>query len=196
MKKNRLLHLLLLLLSLTALGQNATLSRLDYVNQSANELIAKKTDTICVYETFDENKQPSHTHYIFWRSKGKTKVQKIDPDKANKITEVPMDAFWQNLFSNIELVKNEEARMYQYEETADDKKEINTIITEVGDIAQFSVFLNGDITEFWLNRFDLKESDETNNKKTVNINAEFNNSLKGKQILDQLNEITMRLEKK
>jgi len=185
----------MLLLSETTTAQH-DLSYHQNVNAFANSLIARHIDTLCVYEKYDEKKNPPLTQYIFWKENNQSYANKFDQTSSYPTVEIKCDGFWKTLFDNIVMIKNETVEPFGYIAKTNGKDVTYTTSNAATEVRQFKVFANGDITPGWYNSFDFLEEGIIKNEMRKNIYFERNTNLKGRQITNKLNDIIIEIEKK
>ena len=193
--KSNLTIIFILFVSCVFAQDKVELSRHESVNEFVQELIKNKIDTICDYEVFTEKTEAMYTQYIFWKENGKTKIKKLELEQNYPILEIPANEMWQNLLLNNDIIKNEKVESFSFTEKINGKDEVREVISEGNNFREFNFYLNSSITKFWTSSFDFQKTEKFDGKKQSNIYFEHNNNLKGKFIIDQLENIVHRLEK-
>jgi hypothetical protein len=172
-------------------SQIDSLSRHSEVNEFVKELVGKKIDTICDYETFSRKKGQIVAQYIFWKENGKTKLKKIEQGKTHEIIDTQIEEIWQYFFSNLEVMKNEEVKSFQYLEN----KEIIDVASYGEGVKEFNLFLNGYILKCWTEDSYFSKTQKIGKKIQTNINFEDNKNSKLKFVIDKLDMAIKNLEK-
>ncbi len=172
-------------------SQIDSLSRHSEVNEFIKELVEKKVDTICDYETFSRKKGQIVAQYIFWKENGKTKLKKLEEGKVNPIIDVQIEEIWEYFFSNLEAMKNEEVKSFAFME---DNETIDVAAYGEG-VKQFNLFLNGYILKCWTEDSFFTKTQKIGNKIQTNVNFEDNKNSKLKFVIDKLDMAIQNLEK-
>ena len=206
----RILILFLFCLTLLGNAQNNPEVKInveDLVSDYLKKLQSRKIDTICVYENYCigsikiydasqfENKDfciedfPNDPVYIFWLEKGRKYLTKISicDEYAESLDDD--NIFWHIYFPNNDIIEKEEIKRFQYKTS---KKEVYTIMRNHSCHQNLKFLIDSRIIEKRFDFFNLMKEDDAK----VNINYNHNINLKSKQLIDILEKITSKAEKK
>ena len=194
MKKVIAIAFTMLIYSISGNAQVIDLSYHQSVNAYTNELLSRNIDTICVFEKFDETKNPPYSQYILWKENRKTYLNKFDQKALYPVVKVKYDTLWNVVLVNLQTIKNEIVEPFGYIATAYGKEQPFTTVTEATNVSQFKIYINGDITTGWYNSFDLLEQSIIKNEMRKNTNYAHNRGLKGMQVVNMLDKIISDIE--
>ena len=208
MKKN-IIVLVFLLISYIGNTQNIPNDNLDkLVSNFTKELIEKKIDTICIYESYsvgseitfeiselnEREKQElcrdeliNQPVFVFWKEKGKTFLNKINSCFEYSAIEILEDELWKIYFENTIAIEKEKVKNFEYESFINGKKISSPIFRDHSYHQNFKFIINNKIVEKYFDNFKLQnETDNFKDKRLYNINYNHNTTLKSKKIIDIL----------
>jgi hypothetical protein len=204
--KAKILIAVLLFISNSAIGQGVSPGQLDsIVTDFVKEIQSKNIDTICIYKDycvgcvysiFDEEKRCNYSSiyiptYILWIKKGKTFLTKKDNCFNYSTIEIDAANLWRLFFRHQKQIKREKVKMFEYIVYENQKKTVYFIMRDHSNHQDFKMIINGDIISMNFDEFDLEKKCDG----SVNINYLYNQKLKGKKIIDELNQLTRNIEK-
>jgi hypothetical protein len=201
--------LVFLFISYIGNTQNIPNDNLDkLVSNFTKELIEKKIDTICIFESYsvgaeitfdvsklnDREKQElcrdeliNQPVFVFWKEKGKTFLTKINNCFEYSEIDVSEDDFWGIYFENINVIEKEKIKNFEYESYKNGKKISSPIFRDHSYHQNFKFVVNNKIIAKYFDDFKLENAtDNFEDKRLYNINYNHNNGLISKKIIDIL----------
>jgi hypothetical protein len=205
--KIKLLVIMLFCIRGFSQGQETSYQQLDsLVTKFVEKLQYKNIDTICIYKNYCvgcyyvfENKDDecicSTTFiptYILWLNRGKTFLSKKDNCFDYSTIEIDSTFAWDYFLKNKECIAKEHVKPFEYVVSKDNREDTYLIIRDHSNRQDFKMIVNDDVISLHFDEFDLeKECDNS-----ININYEYNQSLKGKIVINELEKITEDIENK
>jgi hypothetical protein len=187
-------------------GQNTTYQHLDtLVNDYVKKLQANNIDTICIYKNYcvgcvyifdNENDRCNYSSiymptYILWYKQGTTYLTKKDNCFDYSTIQINSIGLWKLFFKNKQHIQKEKVKLFEYISHENHKKEKYFIMRDHSNHQDFKMLIKEEIIALNFDEFDLeKECDEHKN-----INYLHNKNLKGKIIIDELENLTQKIEK-
>ncbi len=173
------------------------------VNEYTAKLKSKNIDTICIYRDYYRGIQGKSDYgepctyedifiptYIFWKEKNKTYVTQKDNCFDFETFEIQNDDFWNIIFKNIKIIIKEENKRFELINQKS-KEKLHRSVSH-SHFRRFELFLNNYTCEKSFDDFDLIEYDHDN----LNLNYKYNNLLKSKLLIDELEKIVNELKSK
>ena len=179
------------------------------------KLSEQKIDTICVYEEYSTGLPPQVSSsedidvqnvncdskgtyiptYILWKQLGKTYITKMDNcfDFSTEI--IDGKELWDVILKNKSILEKEKVKSFEYWSEENGKKVKYTKAMIHSHFQNFKLIVGKGITEQNFNSYILQEKDdEYASEINENINYKYNNSLKGKYLIDLLHKIVFKVE--
>jgi len=215
MKIEKKLLVLFLMICNFNYGQDTSIEHLNsLVMDFTQKLSQQKIDTICVYEEYStggallvsaedaevdgvncDSKGTYIPTYIMWKQFGETYLTKMD-NCFNFSTEI-IDGkeLWDEILKNKSVLEKEKVKPFEYW-TEENGKKVKYMKAMVHSHFQnFRLIIGKEIIEQNFDSYILQEKDkEYESEINSNINYKYNNSLKGKDLIDLLNKIVMKVE--
>jgi len=175
---------------------------MDYIK----ELQLRNIDTICIYkdyylgyDKFVNYQEDSITYicfqpissYILWIEQKKTFLKKIDNCFDYSIIRLDSISLWKIFFSYKNLIKKEKVKPFEYLVYKNKKKEIGVISIDHSRYLDFKFIIDKDTISMEFDEFDLQKH---NGSKYNNINYLYNQRLKSKKIIDELERLVLHIE--
>jgi hypothetical protein len=215
MKVEKKLIMLLFMVCNSIYSQDTSIEHLnDLVINFTKKLTEQKIDTICVYEEYStggsllvsledaeidepicDSKGTYIPTYILWKQFGKTYITKLDNCFNFSTMTIDGEKLWYEVFKNKSLIKKERVKSFEYVVQENGKKVTYTKAEVHSNFKNFKLILGQEIIEQRFNSYQLQEKDNDYEAEiNHNVNYEYNNSLKSKDLIDLLHKIVLKIE--
>lgn len=185
--------------NISILGQNINFYHLDSLTMDfVNELQCQNIDTICIYKDYCvgcvhvvDSCSSNHffmSIYILWASDGKTFLHKKDNCFNYTTIEIDAQPMWNIFFKHQRKIQKEEVKIFEYQRMRKGVRFIKFINHSY--FREFSFFIEDKIIKMNFDEYDLKKDDNG----IKNINYSHNQNLKGKLLVDELDNLIRGLE--
>ena len=186
-------------------AQDTSSEHLDsLVDDFVTELQVKNIDTICIFRDYCVGYYYSYNNeedlcndkdivqtYILWLEQGKTFLTKKDNCFDYSTIEIDSVSLWNYFLKNQQYIEKEEVKRFNEHIVYENHKKV--IVFDMIDHScrqDFKMIINKRIIRKHFNESDLQEKQGNN----INMNYSYNQNLKSKKMIDELKQLTRKVE--